>query len=1127
MSPQRTETPAKGPKATTVAPNRRGRWEPDPTRPHPRVVSWVGASALALGGSNQSIFLIGALLIAQGTMAVPLLAVGLLLGYMATPGWIELSCMFPNRVGGIAATCAEAFRPYSAVLANLTGVCYWWGWVPTCGLTAIFSAEAIHQWYLPHVPVKLMATLIVLAFTAVNLCGLRWAVRVAKPIALVAFALALCSGIIPVVAGHVDWHRALDFHLVSPFGGTFGHLTSIMAGLYLIGFAAPAFEAAACHIGEMKDAAVDQPRAMWFSGGMASVYFVLIPVIWLGVFGSSTLEGSLAGALGPTFAPVFGGLAKACAVGFVAFNMFCGTLQPLSGASRTLSQLSEDGLLPRAIGFRSRRTDAPVVAILVTSTASIVFLLLGDPISLVAAANLTYLIGIALPSVAVWLLRRNDPDRARTYRARDVSIYLGVAAAAVWLVATVLGFEQFGLPIVIFGLALAFSGSLAYAWRARGDRRRSGERALRRSIYVKLTGAMLVVLALDGVGYLIAVDHVAPGNDPLVAMLKDIFVAVGLLTISVGLVLPGMIAHTANQVRDAARFLAEGTLADLTSAMEAMAGDDLDRAHAPVIDRPVVVRTADEFGQMAASFNVMQHEAVRATLALDEAVGELKYHRGELSRLVEERTVALIAAHEEIEHAHRRRQDMHERMRTLSARLGATELEGADLVSTLEEIASTVGQVLDVDVVVVYTVADGPGLDVAPTVWHPERTGATSDGQLTLTERKRQFLEGVAERQGTLAITDVGALPEPPESTAEPAFLDSSGYAAWIISPVHDADGNLLAVLGLGMVDPVPEWNEDDIALVDSVGADLGRAIVQANLYERQSELVRQLRDLDRAKSEFLSTFSHELRTPLTSIRAYTELLRDDGDGDTEQDRMLEVIEQNSVRLSVLIEDILTLSHLNSAVFDIHLTPVDANPLVVAVVESLLPTARAKGLTLETHTCPGAAVVLGDANQLERLLLNLVSNAVKFTPSGGRIQVATSATASSVVLSVSDTGIGIPLAEQEAVFGRFFRGAEATQEVIPGTGLGLSIVQAIVEHHGGTVNLASAPGQGTTIRVRLPSAAAALSGPGHELDAQGAPACADREGKDLMPVGTAAPTGGAHEPNPGRHPGEHTKEQSR
>ncbi len=254
-----------------------------------------------------------------------------------------------------------------------------------------------------------MATLIVLAFTAVNLCGLRWAVRVAKPVALVAFTLALCSSLIPAATGHVDWHRALDFHLVSPFGGVFGHLTGVMAGLYLIGFAAPAFEAAACHIGEMKDPAHDQPMAMWVSGAMASVFFVLIPVVWLGVLGPGPLEGDLAAVLGPTFAPVFGGLAKACAVGFVAFNMFCGTLQPLSGASRTLSQLSEDGLLPRTIGYRSPRTDAPVVAIVATAAASIAFLLLGDPISLVAAANLTYLIGIALPSVAVWLLRRNEP----------------------------------------------------------------------------------------------------------------------------------------------------------------------------------------------------------------------------------------------------------------------------------------------------------------------------------------------------------------------------------------------------------------------------------------------------------------------------------------------------------------------------------------------------------------------------------------------------------------------------------------------------------------------------------------------------------------------------------------------
>ena len=116
---------------------------------HPRTIGWIGTTALAMGGSNQSLFLIGALMLAQGSAAVPLLVLGLLLSWAAAPGWTELVLMWPNRVGGIAATCAEAFRPYSPVLANLTGVCYWWGWVPTCGVTAILSAAAIQQWYLP------------------------------------------------------------------------------------------------------------------------------------------------------------------------------------------------------------------------------------------------------------------------------------------------------------------------------------------------------------------------------------------------------------------------------------------------------------------------------------------------------------------------------------------------------------------------------------------------------------------------------------------------------------------------------------------------------------------------------------------------------------------------------------------------------------------------------------------------------------------------------------------------------------------------------------------------------------------------------------------------------------------
>jgi hypothetical protein len=143
-------------------------WFDSGKRSHPRTIGWVGTTALAMGGSNQMIFLITALFIGQGDIlgqgsaAVVLLIVGVLLGWAAAPAWIELVLMWPRRVGGISAACAEAFRPYNPVLSALTGTCYWWGWVPTCGLTALFSSAAIQQWFLPGLPVEMIAIRFVL-----------------------------------------------------------------------------------------------------------------------------------------------------------------------------------------------------------------------------------------------------------------------------------------------------------------------------------------------------------------------------------------------------------------------------------------------------------------------------------------------------------------------------------------------------------------------------------------------------------------------------------------------------------------------------------------------------------------------------------------------------------------------------------------------------------------------------------------------------------------------------------------------------------------------------------------------------------------------------------------------------
>jgi two-component system, sensor histidine kinase len=618
-------------------------------------LGWFGTTAIAMGGINQSLFLLSALFVGQGAIlgqgsaAIPLLAIGLFLSWAATPGWTELVLMYPNRVGGIAAACAEAFRPYSPMLANLTGVCYWWGWVPTCGLTALLSASAINQWYLPWFPVPLLASSIVLLFTAISLCGVKWIIRLAMPIALASAALGFLSAVIPIFSGSVDWRAAFTYHLTVPFGGWFGQVTSIMAGLYLIGFAAPAFEQSTCHVGETINPNRNVPRAIFASAGLASLYFIVLPVVWLGTLGPATLGKELALVLGPTFAPLLGGAAKGVAIWFMILNMFHGTMAPLAGAARTLAQLAEDGLLPEIMAKRSR-TDAPWVATIITAGMATVFLFIGDPIWLIAAANLTYLIGISMPNIAVWLLRRDVPEMARPYRAPPGTIVLGLSAAGVWTLTTVLGFQQFGLPTVLAGFAFAYSGTLLYAWRKMSDRRKEGLPMVGPTLHFKLSGTVLFVLALAAVGYLIAVSHIPKKESGLIVALEDIFIVVALLTISVGLVLPGAIAQSAVEVSKAAEHLVKGTLAEFTRAMRALGAGDLEAAKAHFAFAPIVVRSRDEIGDMAANFNKLQEE-------IGEAAGGLEGVRVGLS----EARDALTATNERL------RLELAERMRTEEA----------------------------------------------------------------------------------------------------------------------------------------------------------------------------------------------------------------------------------------------------------------------------------------------------------------------------------------------------------------------------------------------------------------------------------------------------------------------------
>ena len=228
------------------------------------------------------------------------------------------------------------------------------------------------------------------------------------------------------------------------------------------------------------------------------------------------------------------------------------------------------------------------------------------------------------------------------------------------------------------------------------------------------------------------------------------------------------------------------------------------------------------------------------------------------------------------------------------------------------------------------------------------------------------------------------------------------------------------------------------------------------------------LRELDRLKDEFISLVSHELRTPLTSIRGYLELLREDGKLDDDQLRYVGIVDRNSERLLHLVSDLLFLAQVDAGKLRFELRPVDLEALVADCVEASLPTAAAKEIELTASTQELPVQLQGDPARLAQVLDNLVSNALKFTPSGGRVQVSLEAVDGVAIVEVSDTGLGLAEDEQDQLFERFFRSSRASENAIPGTGLGLAIAKTIVERHGGRIRLESAVDVGTTVRVELP-----------------------------------------------------------
>jgi two-component system phosphate regulon sensor histidine kinase PhoR len=232
---------------------------------------------------------------------------------------------------------------------------------------------------------------------------------------------------------------------------------------------------------------------------------------------------------------------------------------------------------------------------------------------------------------------------------------------------------------------------------------------------------------------------------------------------------------------------------------------------------------------------------------------------------------------------------------------------------------------------------------------------------------------------------------------------------------------------------------------------------------------ISELRRLERVRQDFVANVSHEFRTPLTAIQGFAETLLGGAlDDQANRRRFVEIIRDHAARLARLTEDLLKLSRIEAGQLNLEFRPVSVYQLVESCLETAQLKAATKQLSIQAEIPENLPPVRGDANRLQELLQNLLDNALQYTPPGGKITLSASQEGPQVAITVADTGIGIPQAEQARIFERFYRVDAARSREAGGTGLGLSIARHIVDAHAGRLWLESSVGEGSSFHFSIP-----------------------------------------------------------
>ncbi len=354
---------------------------------------------------------------------------------------------------------------------------------------------------------------------------------------------------------------------------------------------------------------------------------------------------------------------------------------------------------------------------------------------------------------------------------------------------------------------------------------------------------------------------------------------------------------------------------------------------------------------------------------------------------------------------------------------------------------------LDFEIGIMYGLDESSQTLRASTVWPRDKRAAEID-QIAISPG-----EGLTGRCWESGRTEWAS--DITEVAANPAMARAAGVCGAVCLPVtagHEFIG-VIQLISRERVEPDRELSDMLAAIGPQVGGFVARK--------------RAEQEAERLKDEFFALVSHELRTPLTSIIGYLELVLEDAAIDAETRGFLEVVDRNAQRLLRLVGDLLFVAQVEAGKLALDVGTADLGQIAAEAVEGARPRALEQGieLMLDADRLPVAS---GDAGRLAQALDNLVSNALKFTAEGGRVEVSLRRRGDLALIDVRDDGIGIPATEQSRLFERFFRAAGATELAIPGVGLGLTIVKAIVEGHHGRVDVDSEEGRGTTFRVTLP-----------------------------------------------------------